>query len=83
MRANTYNGWSNYQTWNAALWIGNEEWLYKAAVDFMQRYKGGAPYSRFIKQMGMQDEKTLDGTKWLSTRTNLSELNAMMRELVS
>jgi hypothetical protein len=24
-----YNGWKNYETWNVALWIGNEEASYK------------------------------------------------------
>lgn len=23
-----YNGWTNYETWNLALWIGNEEGTY-------------------------------------------------------
>ena len=23
-----YNGWKNYETWNVALWIGNEEGSY-------------------------------------------------------
>ena len=29
MKENTYNGWTNYCTWAAALWLDNEETTYK------------------------------------------------------
>lgn len=30
----SYNGWTNYETWNVALWISNDEPLYRASIDF-------------------------------------------------
>lgn len=76
-----YNGWKNRQTWNCALWIGNDEPLYRSAVEFMARYKGRAPYAAFIKANGMDSDKTPDGIAWISTRISYVELNAMMKEL--
>jgi len=30
-----YNGWKNWATWNVALWLGNDEALYKMARRFV------------------------------------------------
>lgn len=79
----TYNGWKNRQTWNCALWIQNDEGLYTSATNFMKKYKGRKPYASFIKSNWMQDDKTPDGIKWMSTRTCYKELNSMMEELRS
>ena len=78
-----YNGWKNRQTWNVYLWIGNDEPLYRAAVEFLQRYKGKAPYAAFIRSMGMQEERTPDNIAWMGSRLCYSELNDAMRELAN
>ena len=28
--ATTYNGWTNWATWNVALWVDNDEAIYRA-----------------------------------------------------
>ena len=78
----TYNGWKNRQTWNVALWIGNDEPLYRAAVDFMRSYTGKRPYSAFIQRMGMADERTPDRISYSGTKLDRVALNEMMRELL-
>ena len=39
----TYNGWTNWETWCASLWINNEEALYRTA-----RIYGHSGYERLI-----------------------------------
>lgn len=31
-----YNGWTNYETWNVALWMGNEQGSHRAAEEMAQ-----------------------------------------------
>ena len=34
----TYNGWKNYETWNVALWIQNDEGFYSIAQECSDYY---------------------------------------------
>lgn len=33
----SYNGWTNYETWNVPLWCDNEEPVYRARMECNQR----------------------------------------------
>ena len=82
-KATTYEGWKNRATWNVALWIANDEPLYRAAVKFMATYKGRAPYMGFVKAIhlhGSYSARTPDGYHLLDCTLSRRELNAMMRE---
>jgi len=79
--AETYNGWRNRSTWNVALWICNDEPLYRCAVDFVRRTKNPT-YLKFIKSLGLENDRTPDGIHWVSKRLDYKELNRMMRELL-
>ena len=71
-----YNGWSNYQTWNVALWIGNDEGLYDLARNF-------SDYDELANVLFMEYgvKETRDGVKWNDPKINRFELNEMLGEL--
>ena len=71
----TYNGWTNYETWNVALWIGNDEGLY----NFARRCYS---YQDFINRFG-DDSETPDGVKFNDPSINHVEMDEMFEEMWS
>jgi hypothetical protein len=86
----TYNGWANYETWNVALWIGNDEGLYSMAREYRrsrQPYKDFVASLREYQPLELKKNgkgisfQTPDGVAWDDSGLDIESLNAMMEEL--
>ena len=44
-----YNGWTNYETWTVALWLGNDETTCDYCADVADECKAEAPDSDQVK----------------------------------
>ena len=71
-----YNGWTNYETWNVALWLQNDPGFYDLARGY--RYDG---YKAFAEMMMELRSSTPDDVRWDDENLNICELNEMMEEL--
>lgn len=80
MSDTTYNGWKNRETWNTALWIGQDP-LYTEAVEFVKSYQGSAPYVDFLESCGLDTQATPDGIRYVSEELDYPRLDEMMMEL--
>jgi hypothetical protein len=79
-----YNGWKNRSTWNVALYILNDYSLYMGAVEYMKANpESKHPYLNFIKSCGLDTQKTPDRIQYMSDQLDYTELNEMMKELLS
>jgi hypothetical protein len=67
----TYNGWTNYETWNVALWIQNDEGLYNLIND-----GDICCYEELVEVLwDCGSKETPDGVKWNDPKINVAELN--------
>ena len=65
----TYNGWKNYETWNVALWINNDEGFYSVA----QECNDLNDFIEFVNTNGCTH--TPDGVEFDSPLVSHNQLN--------
>ena len=70
-----YNGWTNYETWNVGLWLGNDEGLYEVA-------RRALDFDHLIEMLNSYgSEFTGDGVRWDDPSVNRVEIEEMLEEL--
>jgi len=85
MTDTTFNGWTNYETWNVALYIQNEYAIYSLAREWVAEEHGQAntaDYWRFSCTLReLCGEGTPDGVEWNHPALDLDELTEMLQDL--
>ena len=64
-----YNGWENYETWNVALWINNDEGLYHLAMEC-------GDYETFVNSLEGVMNQTPDGVSFSDPKVNVIQINS-------
>lgn len=78
----TYNGYKNYQTWNAILWISNDQYLYGTAAE-CDSYD---EFKNYLLDLYCGDAlayQTPDGVAWNDSGIDLDAVSQFWKESFS
>lgn len=75
MKNETYNGFKNYETWNIALWLANDEGLNDLAYRY--RFRG---YRALAEALSEIMPETPDGVPWTDPDLDIDELDDIIME---
>jgi hypothetical protein len=70
------NGWKNWATWNVALWLSNDEGLYRLMRRY--RHKGYQALASNLNEMGITE--TPDGASYIDPELDIEALDAMLSD---
>lgn len=76
MKTKSYNGWKNRQTWNVALWLGNDEGLYRMAREYAQ--EGYEALAENLRELGSTE--TPDGVAYNDSGLDVKALDELLKE---
>lgn len=83
---NSYNGWKNYETWNASLWLQNDETMYNLACQYVKTAKHCGIkniYDSMIPALEINfSQITPDGVRWMDPKICTEEMDEMLAELI-
>ena len=68
----SYNGWENYETWNVALWINNDEGFYTIA----RQCDDYAEFVDALEACSFNSKSTPDGVNWRDPKVNVIQINS-------
>ena len=74
-----YNGWRNWETWNVALWIQNDEGLYNHAKSYRRMKYPYHTLANALREYGWN--ATPDGASYLDRNIDRLALDEMIRDL--
>ena len=74
MKSEKYNGWKNYETWNVALWLNNDEYLHNKLVKYATKSRKPT-YTGFIQWADLVGDSTGDGVSYINSRISRTELS--------
>ena len=84
-KSESFNGWTNYETWNVSLYINNDEPMYRLAVAYVEqakRFGQAVRYDSLIPALEYNfGQMTPDGVRWMDGRIDTDEMDEMLDEL--